>query len=346
MSNPTPLELAKREALKHHKPLVYDKCMKYDDMIAAGKSIAIVQLQYDYRCNFGCSHCSVSKFRKYKSERYFTPDLVAEFCKQADEYGLAHFAFTGGEPLAFPDLEAVLDAIHMPRFHFQMDTNGWLMTSERAEWLKGKGVDKIQLSIDSLNEAEHDAFRRKPGSHKRCMTAIDAILGAGLYLQVSTVVTRQRLYSDEFRAFLDFMTKKGAATAICWPKFCGEWEGKYDGKITREDMRWYEDNLVKNYWTYADTTPNFGRPGLCCSVRRIISVLKNGEVMPCPWTFMSLGNVFDTPFADILAKGMRYFGTPYEGCRVSESDDFIKKYVEKTYGQDRLLTVEEVIGEP
>ncbi|MFA4858464.1 MAG: radical SAM protein, partial [Candidatus Margulisiibacteriota bacterium] len=173
-------EIAKRQLLKKEKPYVYGKIMRYEEKIKKGESIAILQFQYDYTCNFRCRHCCVTKIRAKNPDRYFTPESVKELSRQADAMGLAHMVITGGEPLVFPDFDDVVKAIDPQKFYITSDTNGWLLDDKRAQHLKSIGVDKIQLSLDSLAEAAHDDFRRRTGSHARCLRAIDAAQNAGL----------------------------------------------------------------------------------------------------------------------------------------------------------------------
>jgi len=176
-------EEEKRNQLKREKPYVYEKIMGYDEKVKKGESIAILQFQYDYTCNFRCRHCSVKRFQGKKKGRFFTPDDVKELSRQADEMGLAHIVITGGEPLIFPELDAIVQAIDPGKFYITSDTNGWGLDIRRAKHLKSIGVDKIQLSLDSLDPAEHDSFRRKDKSHERALRAIDAAQDAGLKIR-------------------------------------------------------------------------------------------------------------------------------------------------------------------
>jgi len=57
-------ESLKREILKKEKPYVYNKIMKFQEKVKKGESIAILQFQYDYKCNFHCEHCCITKLRK------------------------------------------------------------------------------------------------------------------------------------------------------------------------------------------------------------------------------------------------------------------------------------------
>ncbi len=172
--NLKPEENSKREQLRRNKPRVYEKVMDFDNKVKRGESIAIIQFQYDYSCNFRCEHCSIKHFQGKKQARYFTLDDVRELSRQADEMGLANFVITGGEPLIFPDFDQLVEAIDPSKFYLVTDTNGWMLDSAKAKHLKAIGLDKIQLSLDSLNAAEHDAFRHAPGSHARALRAIDA----------------------------------------------------------------------------------------------------------------------------------------------------------------------------
>ena len=195
-------EQAKRDRLRTEKPRVYEKILKYDEKIRRGESVAIVQFQYDYTCNFQCQHCCITRLRRKSGERCFTIPDVKELSRQADEMGLAHLVITGGEPLVFPDFDELVAAIDPSKFYLTSDTNGWFLDEKKAKHLKSIGVDKIQLSLDSLSAKGHDDFRRKDGSHARAVRAIDASLNAGLAIILATVVTKQRIRSAEFVEFL------------------------------------------------------------------------------------------------------------------------------------------------
>jgi len=338
------VENEKRNKLKQEKPYVYEKIMKYDEKIKKGESIAIIQFQYDYTCNFRCQHCSVKRFQGKKEGRFFTPKDVAELSRQADDMGLAHIVITGGEPLVFPDFDEIVKAIDPKKFYISSDTNGWNLDEARARHLKDIGVDKIQLSLDSIVDKEHDAFRCKPGSHERCLKAIEAAQKAGLNILVQTVVWKDRVRSQQFVDFVKFLNDKGVPVFITYAKPVGAWEGKFDSLIDRSDMDYIRE-MEKKYNVFTHLTPSYGVDLGCIGVKRMISITKYGDVMPCPYIHVSLGNFFEEPLRDIVEKGLniKHFGQHCDTCWVAEDRKFIEKYVAgRIYGKPLPVPYEEV----
>jgi len=279
-------EQSKRSKLQIEKPLVYDKVLKFNDKLRCGEPIPILHIQYDYRCNFKCQHCSIKNMQYHpQSKTKITPDDISSLAKQADELGLARFVITGGEPLVFPDLEKIVEAIDPTKFYINCDTNGWLLTQEKAKHLKDIGIDRMQLSLDSLNEDEHDSFRRKPGSFKRAVEAIDNAKNAGLDIFINTVVTKQRLYSDEFIKFIKFLNGKGVGVFVSYAKPVGSWEGNYDCMVNKEDME-YMTTLEQQYDVYTHLTPAYGRDMGCIAVKGMITITQFGDVLPCQYILL------------------------------------------------------------
>ncbi len=337
-------EAEKRNNLKKEKPYVHEKIMRFEDKAKKGESIAIIQFQYNFNCNFKCEHCSVKRFQGKNDARSFTIADVEKLSKEADEMGLAHFVITGGEPLIFPDFDELVKAIDPQKFYITSDTNGWLLDEARAKHLKEIGVDKIQISLDSLDAEEHDSFRHAKGSHARVLKAIDAAQKAGLSIIVQTVVTKQRIRSKEFLEFLEFLNKKGVGVFVTYAKPVGAWEGNYSSLVDKSDMD-YMRELEKKYNVFTHLTPSYSMDLGCIAVKRMISITQYGDVMPCPYIHVSLGNVFKEPLKDIVERGLKikFFGKHSDTCVIAEDMKFIKKYVEgRIYGKPLPVPYNEV----
>ena len=344
----TPVEKARRERLKKLKPRVYEKVVKYSEKVKRGESIAIIQFQYDYRCNFKCVHCDVANFMKKKTDRYFTLEDVKRLSKEGDELGLANIVITGGEPLVFPDLEKLIEAIDPNKWYIVIDTNGWYLDREKVRHLKSLGVDKIQLSLDSLNPEEHDAFRRKKGAWERAMRAIDACLEEDMYIIVATVVWKERAKSQEFLEFVKFLNNKGVGVFVTFAKPVGAWERNLDVVCGNEEWNYLKE-LEKKYNVFTHLTPGYGIDVGCIAVKRMISITKFGDIMPCPYIHVSIGNFFKESLKDIIERGLRIKWFTYEKkwpCLIANKDaPFIEKVMPKIWGKIGPVPWQEVFSE-
>lgn len=346
------MELGKNEEknrnyLKEKKPYVFEKVSKFTEKYNRGESIAIIQLQYKYMCNMRCEHCSIEAYQKNaRGKKSLTPKDVADLARQADEMGLARFVISGGEPTTFPDLDELVAAIDPEKFYINSDSNGYLL-AEKAEHMKKIGIDRIQLSIDSLNAEEHDEFRRKPGAWKRAMEGIDECQRIGLPLYIQTVVTKQRLYSQEFIDFLTYFNKRGLNVFVSFAKPVGAYAGQYDSMVDAKDLA-YERELEKKYQLCTHLTPGYGLDMGCIGVKGFVSVTQYGDVQPCPYFHCSIGNIFDMPFKDIIQTGMniKHFGEHMDTCMLAADLPWVKKYVaDKIYGKPVPVSWTEVFGE-
>lgn len=327
-----PDEQAGRNALQAKKPLVYEKVIRYEDIVKNGGSIAIIQFQYNYACNFSCTHCSISRMKK-DARSLAIPD-VKNIADQADAMGLGHWVITGGEPLVFKDMDQLVEAVGPERFYISSDTNGYLMTDEKARHMEAIGIDKIQMSLDSIRPSDHDAFRKKDSAFERAMRCIDAVKKTGMKLIIQTVVTKQRLYSEEFMEMLEFGKKNSIPIFITFAKPVGEWEGRFDILCGPEDLA-YERELEKTHDVYTHMTPSYGMQLGCIAMTRMFSITQYGDVQPCPYMHTSVGNIFEEPLKDIVDRGLsiKYFREFHDTCFLALDKAFIERHVTRTYGK-------------
>ncbi|MFA4858980.1 MAG: SPASM domain-containing protein, partial [Candidatus Margulisiibacteriota bacterium] len=165
------------------------------------------------------------------------------------------------------------------------------------------------------------------------------------------VVTKQRIRSQEFIEFLEFLNGKGVPVFVTYAKPVGEWEGNYAVLINRDDMD-YLRGLEKKYMVFTHLTPSYGMELGCIAVKRMVSITKYGDVMPCPYIHVSLGNFFEEPLKDIIDRGLniKFFGKFCDTCFIAEDREFIEKYeAKRIYGKplpvpwDEVFTKEDFI---
>jgi len=344
------LEHAKRSDLARRKPHVAAKLAANAERQEQGFPTPVVRLQANMLCNFRCSHCCAEHYMdrhlvkitgKKEQRHQIDLDDIRLLSKQADDFGLARFVLTGGEPLVMrnPGFEEVVEAIDPERHYVITDTNGWFMDLAKAKHIKSIGVEKVQLSLDSFLESEHDAFRNKPGSYRRVMEAVDACLEADLNLILSTCLVRGRVQTKEFRDLCEFSQQRGVGLYVTYAKPVGNAKDHMEWVILKEDADLLRE-LEKSYNVFTHMTPSYGMHQGCITVKGIISVTSTGEIAPCPYMDLSIGNYLEEPLETILMRGMsnRWLGPHRPDCLIGEDFEFIE-FHNSTVGDRKLLPV-------
>jgi len=344
------LEFSKRTDLITRKPHVAKKLAENKLRQDAGFPTPVIRLADNMLCNFQCNHCCAEHYMdrhllkitgSKEVRRTVGLDQIRELSRQADEFGLARFVITGGEPLVRrnPSFDEVVEAIDPDKHYIITDTNGWFMDEKKAKHIKSIGVDKVQLSLDSSIESEHDAFRNKKGSYKRVMTAVDACLDAGLNLILSTCLVRGRVKTQEFLDLCKFSQDRGIGLYVTYAKPVGNAKEHLEWVIKKDDADYLRE-LEKEYDVFTHMTPSYGMHQGCITVKGIITVTSTGEIVPCPYMDMSIGNYLDTPLSDILMRGMKnkWLGPHRPDCLIGEDFEFIDFHNEKV-GDRKLLPV-------
>jgi MoaA/NifB/PqqE/SkfB family radical SAM enzyme len=339
-------ELKKRNDLASRKPYVAAKLARIADMEERGEISPIIRLEKSYLCNFQCTHCSaeyymdrhLEKVIKIHDEREkMSLEDVRRISREADEAGLARFVITGGEPLVMKDFDEVVQAIDPDRHYIITDTNGWFLDDARARHLKSIGVEKVQLSLDSMVEANHDNFRNKKGSYKRVMRAVDASLDAGLNLLLSTVLVKGRARDPEFEEMCRFATDRGVGLYVSYAKPTGSCSEHPEFVIEKEDADVVRE-LERKYKVFTHMTPSYGSFKGCITTKGIITITSTMEITPCPYIDMSIGNLRQNSLKDILARGMAnpWMGPYRPDCIIGEDPQFIDLHAQRTAGAKLL----------
>lgn len=330
----TAREGKKRESQKLKRPRVHEKIEAYHKNAIDGVISPILRLKINRSlCNFSCQHCceepymdrDLMKNTGAKDPRYkMTIEDYRRLAKEADEYGIFRYVLTGGEALIMKDLYDLIDALEPYKNLIILDTNGWTFDEEAAIKFADAGGYKAQISLDSYIEEEHDAFRNKPGSYKRVMKAVDAAKKAGLELLLSTCLVRDRVFSEEFKQFSDYCKANEVPLYVTLAKPVGSAREHLEWVCTKRDvdkLKLLEDEF--NIFTHM--TPSYGTPGKCITVKGINTVCHDGELVPCPYMDLSIGNVVTESIADVLDRGMRnkWLGPYRDECIIGENFQFI-----------------------
>ena len=349
----TTTEGKKRKDQSIKRPRVHQKIQNFFRDMSSGVISPILRLKINRSlCNFQCEHCCEEPYmsRDIKKRtgdidprKQMTIADYAELSHQADEYGIFRFVLTGGEAILDKNLGELIEALDPMKHLIILDTNGWFFDEEKAKWFAGLGGYKAQISLDSFVAEEHESFRNKPGSYKRVLRAIKASKEAGLELLLSTCLIKDRVFSQEFEDFLEYCDAEDVPLYVTLAKPVGTARGHDEWVCTKKDvdqLKYLEDK--HNVFTHM--TPSYGQPGKCITVKGINTVNHDGEIVPCPYMDLSIGNVMNTPLSEILGRGMKnkWLGPYRDECIIGEHFGFIKFHndtVAKHLKENPLLPV-------
>lgn len=328
------IEKNKRKDQSQKRPRVHEKIQQYFKGMLDGQISPILRLKINRSlCNFHCAHCCeepyMSRDLKKKTggidpRPQMTLNDYAELSRQADEYGIFRFVLTGGEALLDKNLDQLISALDPMKHLIILDTNGWTFDEEKAKWFAGLGGYKAQISLDSMIEAEHDTFRGMKGSYKRVMRSLFAAKNAGLELLISTCIVKDRVFSEEFMEMCNFCKNEDIPLYVTLAKPVGTAREQESWVCTKKDvdqLKFLEDH----YNVFTHMSPSYGQPGRCITVKGINTVNHDGEIIPCPYMDLSIGNVTKEPLSVILERGMMnsWLGPYRDECIIGEHKEFI-----------------------
>jgi len=332
-----PIEQAKRDKLKQEKPMVFEKIMKIPERHSVGLATPIIDIAYNYGCDLSCDHCTAWRGRWMRpgGARKLNPQDLRRISDEAHSLGLAQFCISGGEPTIFKDLDDVILALQPEKFHLAMSTHGHYLTKEKSRHLKDLGLDKVKISLDDFNPALHDANRHHPGAYEKAIAAMFNAQEAGMSVVIQTVVTHENAQTEQIVDMARFATDHGFTVDILVARPTGAWEGRYDMLITPED----EAYLFKAHQEYPvlhrDVWPAYGLDKGCGAVHSTLHITQYGDIMPCVYIHIGIGDVFTGTLADAIKLGqsIKWFKDYSRLCLSGEHRFFIENYIAKAYGK-------------
>jgi len=162
-----------------------------------GRPMRDLRISVTDRCNFRCPYCMPAEI--YGEAYEFLPRadiltfeeltrLVGFFA----ELGIEKLRVTGGEPLLRNDLPKLLDMLNAIEGidDLTLTTNGYLL-SQFAQQLKDAGLDRITISLDSLDDEVFKAMNGRGFTTERVLGAIETASEVGLSpIKINCVVQK------------------------------------------------------------------------------------------------------------------------------------------------------------
>lgn len=161
-----------------------------------GRPLRDLRVSVTDRCNFRCTYCMPQEVfgRDYPflpRAELLTFEEISRLVACFQALGVQKVRLTGGEPLLRRDLDRLIAMLgRIPGLDFTLTTNGSLL-AQQAQALKVAGLQRITVSLDSLDNAVFQAMNDVGFPVERVLDGIAAAAAAGLApIKINMVVKR------------------------------------------------------------------------------------------------------------------------------------------------------------
>ncbi len=161
-----------------------------------GRPLETLRVSVTDRCNFRCVYCMPKEVfgREYAfldRRELLSLEEIARVAGVFAQLGVRTVRITGGEPLVRRNVEHLIEMLASiePHLELALTTNGAVL-AEKAEALAAAGLDRVTVSLDSLDDASFRAMNDVDFPVRRVLDGIDAAAAAGLPVKVNAVIKR------------------------------------------------------------------------------------------------------------------------------------------------------------
>jgi radical SAM protein with 4Fe4S-binding SPASM domain len=295
----------------------------------------LVVWDFTHKCNLSCKHCYSNSGTKHETE--LTTEEALKVVDQLADFGVIALAFSGGEPLSRKDFFEVASHASERGLYVSVATNGTLLTKENATKLKQAKINYVEVSIDGATAQTHDAFRGVSGAFDKAVAGLKACVEADLCACVATTATKSNI--AEMPEILDLVEEIGAERFTYFNFIpTGRGKEQYAQDLSPEEreklMLHLLDRMSSGYKvTILTTAPQLARVALQCqgpgdeatmsmahmqtvkvskkavpladfiggcgAGRLYCSLSPQGDVHPCVFFPVNVGNLKKEKFGDV-----------------------------------------------
>lgn len=176
-----------------------------------GRNINYMRISLTDRCNYACYYCQPDISKHLCHSDILTYEQILDICRCAITLGITRFKITGGEPtlrkgyIDFIRRLKELDGVEQ----VTLTTNGSLFSFTDLDELKKIGLDCINFSIDTLDEAEYLKICKK-NNLKKVLLNLEYAYEIGIGVKVNCVVDNLFSFS-RFESMLELIKDKKIA---------------------------------------------------------------------------------------------------------------------------------------
>lgn len=270
------------------------------------------------RCNLRCSHCYLNASELAGEGELSTQEALRVIDEIASLNPHTMLILTGGEPLLREDVFELARYSSNRGLTVVIGTNGTTLDEGIVARMLEAGVKGVGISLDSAEPIYHDRFRGLPGAWERTDRGVDILRRQGLEFQIQVTVTKGNL--QEIPHVIEYACQRGAKAANIFFLVCtGRGQEMTDITPSQyEEVLRYIVKAEKDYegrmMVRARCAPHFlrvaqginpessvlkGATSGCIAGTHYLRITPEGDVTPCPYMPVKVGNVRDKGLSEI-----------------------------------------------
>jgi pyrroloquinoline quinone biosynthesis protein E len=264
-----------------------------------------------HRCPLHCPYCSNPVSLVSRDAELSTADWISVL-SQARELGVLQVHMSGGEPLARPDLPALVAHASSLGCYVNLVTSGLGLTAARLDDLVSRGLAHVQLSAQGATRERSDLIAgARAFDHKLAAAAL--VKSSGLPLSLNVVLHRRN--HDQLAGIIELAERMGAdRLELANTQYYGWALRNREALMPTPAQLAAAEPVVRAavsrlrgtmeiVYVVADYHEPYPKPCMYGWGARQLTVAPDGTVLPCPAasaiSTLSLSNVRDTPLAEI-----------------------------------------------
>ena len=275
----------------------------------------ILQWHLSEMCNLKCLHCYQEKHEpmqlKYQ-ELLTILDQYRELLKKIKKKG--HINLTGGEPLCCPFFFKILEEFKKDKdlYTFSILTNGTLITDDIAKKISKYHPEYVQISLEG-GKRTNDYIRGKT-VYKKVSKAIKNLKEYNIFVSLSFTATK--INYKEFPQVVRFAEKHHVDNV--WSdrfiplgltknlQLSKDETREYLKLMAKERRRLKLKNSKTNIAMYRalqfQMTNDY--PYACTAGKSLLTVMENGDLVPCRRMPIIIGNVLEKNMYDLYRNSL------------------------------------------
>ncbi len=179
-----------------------------------GRHVDYIRLSVTDRCDFRCVYCMTENMEFLPRDQILSLEELYQVARIFTELGVKKLRLTGGEPLVRSNVMSLIEKLgELPGLDELLLTTNGAQLDKYAEQLKAAGVNRINISLDSL-DAERFKRISRVGKLEKVLSGIDSANASGFdRIRLNAVIMRG-YNDDEVISLADYAVERGIDIAF------------------------------------------------------------------------------------------------------------------------------------